>query len=384
MAWVEKLPSGKWRGGWRNADGAKSYTKKATHPEHPYARKSDARAAAVEAEARAARHAAVDAGTLSARITWSLWWGTVAETRANAPSDTHLTELYIVRDYLMPRWGDTPLNGVKHKQVQKWVDSLADGTCPEWKGANPPEPSYVRRIFATFRMSMQKAVAEGALDATPCAGIVLPRLRKKRKQHLTVDEAAQIGPALREDYRDALDTIHETGLRPSELCGLHADRIDWDNLWVEVDMVYVYRSKLIRSWPKDKDARRVPLTAKAVEIVRRRLEGRELTGGCGVRHADGSECDSVLVFLTELGRPMSAQQMGNRLRYAAKAHQVPKRTPYSGRRGFATRAARGGADAFAIAEVMGHANVQMTQGYVQDELIGPLIRSALGDGCQDM
>lgn len=76
---------------------------------------------------------------------------------------------------------------------------------------------------------------------------------------------------------------------------------------------------------------------------------------------------------------MSAQQMGNRLRYAAKAHKVPKRTPYAGRRGFATRAARGGADAFAIAEAMGHSDVEITQGYVQDERLGPVIRAALGD-----
>lgn len=269
--------------------------------------------------------------------------------------------------------------GIKHKAVQTWVDSLADGSCPEWTGARPPEPSYVRRIFAVLRSSLKKAVDGEVLDATPCAGIRLPRIRKKRKQHLTVDEATQIGVKLRSDYRDAINTVLETGLRPSELCGLHADRVDWVNMLVEIDAVYVYRKNLIRAWPKDKDARKVPLTAAAVEILRRRLAGRDLSAGCGVPHADGSECGSALVFLTDRGRPMSAQQMGERLRYAANAHQVPRRTPYSGRRGFATRAARGGADAFAIAEVMGHADVEITQGYVQDERLGPVIRAALGD-----
>lgn len=379
MSWTEKLSGGGWRGCWRDADGRKRYTNSTTHPQHPYRLKTDAREAAVEAEAKANRKAAVAAGTLSAKTTWSAWWDTIVEDRAKYPSDTHLTELYIVRDYILPRWGDTPLIGIKHKAVQKWVDSLADGTCPEWKRPQPPEPSYVQRIFAVLRTSLKKALDEDVLDATPCASISLPKIRKKRKQHLTVDDADQIGAKLRGDYRDAIDTILETGLRPSELCGLHADRIDWDNMFVEIDTVYVYRKRLIRSWPKDKDARKVWLTTKAVEILRRRLEGRDVSAGCGVEHADGSECVSTLVFLTERGRPMSAQQMGNVMRYAAKAHKVPKRTPYAGRRGFATRAARGGADAFAIAEAMGHSDVEITQGYVQDERLGPMIRAALGD-----
>ena len=378
MAWVEKLAGG-WRGCWRDPDGKKCYTNTATHPQHPYRLKSDAREAATEAEAKARRQAAVDAGTLSTKTTWAMWWDTIVDARAKSPSDTHLTELYIVREYLLPRWGDTALIAIKHKQVQRWVDSLTDGSCPEWHGARPPEPSYVRRIFAVFRAALKKAVDDDVLHATPCAGIKQPTIRRKRKQHLTVEDAAVIGAKLRGDYRDAIDTILETGLRPSELCGLHADRIDWINMHVEVDTVFVYRKRLIRSWPKDKDTRKVPLTAKAVEIMRRRLAGRDLTGGCGVPHADGNGCGSTLVFLTERGAPMSAQQMGERLRYAAKAHKVPHRTPYSGRRGFATRAARGGADAFAIAEAMGHGDVEITQGYVQDERLGPVIRAALGD-----
>lgn len=379
MAWAEKLRSGRWRGGWRTPDGGKSYTKKATHPEHPWRLKSDALAAAKEAEVKATRVAATKTGTLSAKTTWGQWWDTIATDRATGVTDTDSTDLYIVRGYLRPRWGDTKLQVITHRQVQDWVDRLATGRVDEWTGVRPPEPSYVRRIFGTFRASLQAAVAEEVLHATPCASIKLPALRKKRKQHITPDEAAVIGAKLRADYRDAIDLFLETGLRPSELCGLHAERVDLDRRRLEVDTVYVTRKKLMRSWPKDKDARGVPLTATAVDIIRRRLAGRDLTAGCGVQHADGTECRSVLVFLTERGRPMSAQQLGNRLRYAARAHEVPRRTAYAGRRGFATRAARGGMDAFAIADVMGHANVEQTQGYVQDERIGPAMRAALGD-----
>ena len=379
MAWAERLPGGKWRGCWRKPDDTKDYTRKSTHPEHPYSRKSDAKKAAEEAEVRARRKAAVTTGTLSADTPWGTWWDLIQPDRAKRPSDTDLTDLYIVRNYLRPRWAKTPLNGIAHKPVQDWVDSLVDGSCEQWVRATPPEPSYVRRIFATFRGSLQKALEEDVLDASPCAGVKLPTVPRKRKQHLTVHDAEQIGPVIRADYRDAIDTILETGMRPNELCGLHADRVDFETMTADVDMVFVSRKKVIRAWPKDKDARRVWLTEKAAECIRRRLEDRDLTAGCGVPHVDGSECTSALVFLTERGRPMNVQQMGNILRYAAAAHQVPARTPYSGRRGFATRAARGGADAFAIASAMGHASVEQTQSYVQDERVGPVIRAALGE-----
>jgi integrase len=226
---------------------------------------------------------------------------------------------------------------------------------------------------------MRKAVDEDVLTANPCAGIKLPTIRKKRKLHTTTDEAQVIGAKLRADYKDAIDLLLETGLRPSELCGLHRHHVDVENMRIDVELVYVARKKVMRPWPKDKDARRVPLTREGLSIIRRRLDGRDLTEGCGVRHSDDSVCTSPLIFLTELGRPMNVQQLGNRMRYAAAAHKVPKRTPYSARRGFSTRAARGGMDAFAIAEVMGHADVKQTQEYVQDERIGPLMRAALGD-----
>jgi integrase len=376
---VEKLSSGKYRGAWRNPSGKKCYTRRPEFPEHPYTYKADARDAAQEAEVRANRTAAVEAGTLSAKLPWGDWWDLLAPKRSRRASDTYLKEKHLVERYIRPRWGDTDLNRITNKQVQKWVNRLTDGDADEWTNQNPPQPSYVRRIFAVLRTTMQLAVNEEIIDANPCAGVKLPPIRRKRKSYTTVEDAAAIGAKLRADYQDANDFILETGLRPNEVCGLHADRIDRAARVVEVDMVYVSRKRVIRSWPKDKDARVVPLTQKALDILDRRIGDRDLTAGCGVPHADGSVCDSMLVFLTDAGRPMNVQQMGNRMRYAATAHGVPRRTPYSARRGFSTRAARGGMDAFAIAAVMGHADVNETQGYVQDEGLGPLLRAALGE-----
>jgi integrase len=380
MAWAERLDGGGWRGGWRDPDGKKHYTNKTTHPEHPYRRKSDAKDAAIEAEAKANRQAAVEVGTLAATIEWGDWWDLIADSRVSADTDTDLFEASVVKNYLRPHWGDKPLIKHKHKLVQAWVNALADGSCPEWKSPGRPDPTYVRRIYSTYQASIQRAVEDEVLDASPCAGIKLPKVYKKRaKQHITVADAEEIGPVLRADYRAAVDVALDTGLRPGELCGLHADRVDLDELFADIDWVYVDRKHVLRPWPKDKDARRVPLTRNAADIIRARLEGRDLTAGCGVPHSDDSPCESVLVFMTEAGRAMTPNGLRNRLWYAAKHNPVPHRSPYAARRGYMTRLARGGADPFAIAAAAGHASLEESQGYVQDARMGAVIRAALGE-----
>jgi hypothetical protein len=55
-------------------------------------------------------------------------------------------------------------------------------------------------------------------------------------------------------------------------------------------------SAMIRPYPKDGDTRSVPLSSKAIEILKRRIEGRDLKSGCGVPHTDGATCTSHLVF----------------------------------------------------------------------------------------
>jgi integrase len=366
MAWAERLSSGKWRGGWRDTTNKKHYTRRPEFPEHPYSRKSDARAAAQEAEVRAQRQAAVEQGTLSAGTDWAAWWDQIASDRVRPDTNTDTAEKYIVSKYLKPQWAGAALNEIRHKPVQRWVNDLRDGKAPGWKHARKPEPSYVCRIYAVFRASIQAAVDAEVLDASPCAGVKLPKVPKKRKQHLTVAESATIGAKLRADYRDAVELALETGLRPSELCGLHVHRVDRTRRVIEVCQVYVSRKHVMRDYPKDKDARMVPLTSKAEEIIARRVAGRDVGGGCGIPHSDGSTCDSVLVLMTNRGKPMRGEEITKRMVYAAKAKNVPRRTPYSARRGFATRLADGGVDPVRGAEVMGHATVEQFAEYVQE------------------
>jgi integrase len=381
VAWAERISGSRsWRGGWRTPDSKKHYTSRKTHPEHPYARKSDALNAAREAEVRAQRRASVDAGTLSASITWGELWDLTKPPRPD--SDTGLVEAETVELHLRPKWGATPINTIKRRAVQRWVT-----------GELTPNraPRTVRRIYAVFQASMNRAVAEEILDASPCVKIELPKVVKRPKPY--VDEAHLAALAESNDrgrahlrdpaQRDLVELGFETGLRPGELCGMHADQVDVAAGCVWVTHVYVKRMGVIRGWPKDKDARRVPLTARAAEILRARLGGRDLTSGCGLRHTDGKSCKSDLVFRNRRGDPITPHALYQALSKAAKRADVPARSPYAYRRGFATWAAEGGLDPFAIAAIMGHEDIEETVGYVQQTSAArDRLRAARGEGAE--
>lgn len=371
MAWAEKLPSGKYRGCWRRPDGKQDHTRRATHPEHPYSRKRDALEAAQEEEVKARRQAAATKGKVSASITWGEWWDLLAPDYPD--SDTGSVVASIVRTHVRPRWGEEPLNKIHQVDVKAWVADLLPGR----------KPAYVQKIYGVFRLSINQAVEKRVLGTSPCVGIKVPKAPKRAKPYTDTEYLAAISPHLPAGHRDLLQLGLETGLRPSELGGLHADMVDLDSGWLYVSKVLVEYRKTIRHYPKDLDDRRVPLSDKAIEIIRRNLADRDLTGGCGLVHASQKKpCASPLVFRNSRGGVITPNTLLKAVRYAVEKAKIEYRGrgPYSVRRGFGTRAARGGIDAFELAEIMGHADVRQTQEYVQETPAArERLRAALGE-----
>lgn len=381
MASKEQLPSGRFRGIYYDSAGQKQRVK------GTFATEKEALSNAQEAEIKAQRRASIKRGTQSARMKWRDWWDLVVEDRESSlESDTVKNDRKIAEAYLLPRWGDTSVNQMPTDEIQEWIDEVSRGLHPpptRKKGAprRKLKPSYVRRILSVLSMSMGLLVPK-VLEVNPCLGVKVARPPKRAKPYSTPGRLDTIREHLRGDYQDAAEFQLETGLRPGEVCGLHAERVDEEGGRLVVAEVRVLHRKMIRAHPKDEDVRVVPLTDKAIEIIRRRLAGRDLTKGCGLPHADGHECTSPLVFRTERGLPMSQEAYAAALRRAAEKAKVdvPSLTPYANRRGFATRAAEGGLNAFDLAILLGHADLRQTQEYVQQTSAARgRLKAALGE-----
>ncbi|MEC3975107.1 tyrosine-type recombinase/integrase [Amycolatopsis sp. H20-H5] len=326
-----------------------------------YKKPTAAKAAANEMEVEARRQAAPSEVAPAATIPWGDWWDQLVTKREFSDTDTATTESYIVERFLRPKWGHVPLNEISYELAEEWVES---GELKVRKGMSP---AYVHRIYSVFNVSIKAAMKKPAiLKASPLAGIELPKRLKRPKPYLSVRSNEAMAKHLRDDYRDAIEFQLETGLRPGEVCGLHSDRLDLDRGWMLVAETFVKRRGVIRPFPKDGDVRSVPLTDKAIKIASRRIEGRDESHGCGFEHTDESvPCSGVLVFLTDRGRIMHPDTMGYHMKNAAKKAKVARRSPYAVRRGWATRAAEGGLDAFQIAEILGHETLDQAQEYVQ-------------------
>lgn len=349
MASTERLPSGRYRGLYRDADKVRQRVP------GTFARKSDAREAAVDAEAKAKRKAATSAGTLSAGVTFRDWYEQLRDDR-EFESDTAVVEASIMRKHVMPKWGDSALNQIKRLEIKQWVKN-------DLKVKPGMSAAYVHGIYSTFRLIMNAAVDAEVLDASPCVKITLPPVPKKPKAFVTTADADTVRGNFGKRasvYRDMVDFGLEVGMRPGELAGLHVSRVDRKKRKVHVADVYVERAKKIRGHPKDGETRTVPMTTRACEIYDRLIKGRDLKAGCGCEHYDGKECTSVLLFINIDGRPANQPA----LRKAMRRVGAPA-GGYGLRRGYATRAVEGGADVFLVQRSMGHADLEELSGYVQ-------------------
>jgi integrase len=358
MAWAEQLPSGRWRGCWRDTAKRKQYI---TNEGKGYDRKTDAKEAAQEQEVKARRRAAAEAGTHSAKMLWRDLWEIYNNRpkRTKAVSDTIVVQSSNVDRYVMPRWGDKPINKISHVAVQNWVDEELD--------ILGRKPNYVRTLYTPFRASINYAVVKlKILDASPCVGIELPKTPKRQKKtHTTADEATKLGKKLHKRYRRMMEFEHETGLRPNEVCGLHAVNIDRKRRRITVANVYVGKRNVIRAYTKNGGEREVPLTRRAIELLDEALEGRDLTAGCGVPHANGTKCRSVVVFLSPRGDVVKPRNYYVALWRASGRAKMPTRGPYDLRRGFSTRAVENEVDPFTLQSILGHATLDQTAEYVQ-------------------
>ncbi|HMP84429.1 MAG TPA: tyrosine recombinase XerC [Verrucomicrobiota bacterium] len=217
--------------------------------------------------------------------------------------------------------------------------------------------------FSALRTFYRFLMRRGSVESSPIKNLSLPKPAKRLPQFLTVQQMKDLldAPLKALDapekkrgrgrpvsatacYRDVaiLETIYSCGLRISELCGLVADDIDW-------------QERLVRVRGKGKKERLVPIgepALSAIENYWRLLEQRP-EGGSPVFQGE-----------TKLRASLSSRILEERLKkYLALAGLDPKLTPHKLRHSYATHLLDAGADLRSVQELLGHAHLATTQVY---------------------
>ena len=216
--------------------------------------------------------------------------------------------------------------------------------------------------FCALRTFYRFLVRHGAVATSPIKNLSLPKLGKRLPKFLTPQQMADLlaAPlkllpaqgghdsahtaavfACRRDVA-VLETIYSCGLRISEVCGLAAQDIDWNE-------------RVVRVRGKGKKERLGPIGEPALEAIKNywSLLPQAPAGGSPVFLAGAKK-----------RTPVSPRHLQLRLKkYLAVAGLDPHLTPHKLRHSYATHLLDAGANLRSVQELLGHAHLVTTQVY---------------------
>lgn len=228
-------------------------------------------------------------------------------------------------------------------------------------GRNKLGRAAIQLRFSALRSLYKFLIRSGIAAASPIKNLALPKIPKRLPRFLTAKQMLDLlrapvneldllkkrsdEPVDEAEYlRDAaiLETIYSCGLRISELCGLKAEDINWNE-------------QAVRVRGKGKKERQMPIGAPALEAIRHYWKS--------LAHPPAGELP-VFLARSNIAKPMYPRLVQLRLkRYLEAARLDPNLTPHKLRHSYATHLLDAGADLRSVQELLGHAHLATTQVY---------------------
>jgi len=205
------------------------------------------------------------------------------------------------------------------------------------------------RELSALKRFFRYLLRQGSITADPTLRIEAPKLPRTLPNSLSENEVIVLLNAPRGNDsrglrdRAMLETLYATGLRVSELVGLHMAAVSLD-------------MGVVRVLGKGGKERLVPLGDEAVSRIAQYLrQGRPAL-------LVGKSSDAL--FVTSRGGAMTRQAFWYLIkRYARQAQIIHPLSPHTLRHAFATHLLNHGADLRVVQLLLGHADISTTQIY---------------------
>lgn len=342
MASAEKRPNGRWRGVYRDPTGRR-------RSRSGFARKNEALRWAAAQEGRTTR-----TDPAGPRTRWGDWcddWWAARSTEASTAKSARVK----LAKHLRPTWDAVPLGEITRLGVQQWTNRLARDLAA----------STVRQCYYLLHASLKAAVAHGLLDANPATGVTLPDLPAAQERYLSTAEVQAVFYHLDTRYRVLCELLVGTGLRMGEAAGLHTDRLHLHARPPRVDVVDVWEptGRRMRSYPKGKKRRSVPVPNGLADLLTTWLDRHPPAGSCGQTH-DGGVCRSGLVVTNPRGRPMDPNHFNHReWATAVDLADIGHARPHDLRHTYASRLVQNGVSLDRVRDLLGHSSITTSERY---------------------
>ena len=204
----------------------------------------------------------------------------------------------------------------------------------------------IARKLSCLRSFFRFLCREGTLEHNPAAAVPTPRLERRLPSFLDEGQMTRLlatpptkkWQGLRD--RALLETLYSTGIRVSELVGMHVEDLD------EISGTIMVRGK-------GKKERLCPIGKTALRAIHVYLARRPKTLRA-----------PYALFVSQKGTRLTVRQMDRLLAGYVRAAGLPASiSPHSLRHSFATHLLDRGADLRSVQELLGHASLSTTQLY---------------------
>lgn len=362
MAYLRKLPSGKWQATVRGADGRKHTRTDAL--------RSVVKAWATDEESKIARGMWRDPriGQTTFEEWADRWFGArVVE------AETRRGDRGVLDNHILPHWRTWVLVAITAFDVQSWIRAM------EKAGTGR---HAIRRAYNLFATMCADAVTADMLAASPCGRhIDLPATPMKLAAWFTREQVDLIRAELDPRHRGhsvMTELMCLIGLRWGEAAGLRATDVDWLRGRLSVHGVLTQHGKW-KEYPKSSKSRRsVPIPRYLLDEMAALLTGRQSSISCACELS----IDHLHIFVTNRGqRPLSGANWrvvwydaidranariaeANRGRpESERVEPVPRDDPHNCRHTAASWLVQEGVPLYDVQALLGHESYVTTQRY---------------------
>lgn len=279
--------------------------------------------------------------------------------RSNVKKNTQTGRKYLMDALEQDRLGSRSIDSIKPSDAKEWAVRMKEKGY-SFKTIN----NYKRSLKASFYMAIEDDyVRKNPFDFQLSEVI---EDDSKSRQALSEEQEEYLLTFLQQDtvyqkYYDDILILLKTGLRISELCGLTAQDLDFENHTINIDHQLLRNQEgYYIETPKTKcGIRKVPMSEearKALQRVLKRKTGKSI-------QIDGYR---NFLFLNQKGMPMVACNYTSALKNIVKKYNkyheepLPKITPHILRHTFCTRLAQKNMNPKNLQYIMGHSSIMIT------------------------
>lgn len=204
------------------------------------------------------------------------------------------------------------------------------------------------RYLSSIKALYTYLLIEKMIESDPSENIRMPKKWERLPKALSLTEVMDLlqgNFSAKTVLRDSamLELLYSSGLRVSELVKIKLGDIH-------------FQAGFVRIMGKGEKERVVPVNARALERIKSYLDGE--------RQETLGKRQSLYLFVTNRGRPMSRQRFWQTLKAIGKQAGL-EISPHTIRHCFATHLLEGGADLRSVQKMLGHSDISTTQIYTR-------------------